>query len=102
MNIATDSPIYLFLVGISGYVVAINLITFVLYSMDKSKAMKGRWRIPEAHLIGLAICGGSVGALLGMLLFRHKTKHPKFYLGLPLILLVQIALVVYLCIELTR
>lgn len=58
---------------------------------DKYKARKKLWRIPEATLMGVAVIGGSVGALAGMYTFRHKTKHPKFTIGVPLILLMQIA-----------
>lgn len=58
---------------------------------DKYKARKKLWRIPEATLIGVAVIGGSVGALAGMYTFRHKTKHPKFTIGVPLILFMQIA-----------
>ena len=61
--------------------------------MDKQKAKHHAWRIPEATLLGIAAIGGSIGAILGMRLFRHKTRHLKFALGLPLILAAQIALV---------
>lgn len=63
---------------------------------DKLKAKRGAWRIPENTLIVAAALGGSIGALMGMYLFRHKTKHIKFTLGIPAILMVQIALVVWL------
>ena len=59
---------------------------------DKLKAKRGAWRIPEATLLGIAAVGGSIGALIGMYLFRHKTRHLKFTLGLPLILCLQIGL----------
>ena len=59
---------------------------------DKQKARKKRWRIPEATLIGVAAAGGSIGSLLGMYTFRHKTKHPKFTIGIPFILVLQIVL----------
>lgn len=58
--------------------------------IDKQKARRGAWRIPEATLMGVAVLGGSIGAIAGMRLFRHKTKHPKFYIGLPCILAAQI------------
>jgi len=58
---------------------------------DKLKAKKGSWRIPEATLLGFAAAGGSIGAIAGMYLFRHKTRHLKFTLGLPLILVMQLA-----------
>ena len=60
------------------YLVAINVVTFVIYGADKWKARRGRWRIPEAALLWLAVLGGSPAALLAMWLFRHKTKHNKF------------------------
>ena len=71
---------------------AVNLLDFVLMGVDKAKARRGAWRIPESTLLLFAILGGSVGGLLGMLLFRHKTRHAAFALGLPLILLAQLAL----------
>lgn len=58
--------------------------------IDKQKARRGAWRIPEATLMGVAVLGGSIGAIAGMRLFRHKTKHPKFYIGLLCILAAQI------------
>lgn len=73
------------------YLIGINVLTFLIYSIDKWKARKARWRIPEDILIWLAIVGGSIGALLGMFLFRHKIRDKKFTLGVPAILAVQIA-----------
>ena len=78
------------------YFVGINLVTFLLYGVDKWKARKGRWRIPEDSLIWLAVAGGSIGALGAMCLFRHKTRHLKFILGIPAILLLQALLVFWL------
>ena len=78
------------------YLLGINLLTFLVYGIDKRKAKKGRWRIPEATLLLLAAIGGSIGALLGMQAFRHKTKHKKFLIGVPLILLAQIVLVYFI------
>lgn len=77
------------------YICAINLITFLLYGIDKIKSKRGAWRIPEAKLLLLAAIGGSVGAIIGMHLFRHKTLHKKFKYGLPLILLIQVVLLVW-------
>lgn len=74
------------------YLIIINAVAFILMLADKQKARKHRWRIPEATLMGCAALGGSIGALAGMYLFRHKTKHPKFTLGIPAILLIQLAL----------
>ena len=75
------------------YLIVINVVTLIVYGIDKVKAMKGKWRISEATLLILAVIGGSIGALLGMKVWRHKTMHKKFKYGLPLILLAQIALI---------
>ncbi len=75
---------------ILGYLLIINMITFIAYGVDKYKAGHEKWRIPEATLIGLAIIGGSIGALLGMRVFHHKTRKPKFFVGVPVILALQI------------
>ena len=80
---------------IAFFLIGINVLTFLLYGIDKWKARRGNWRIPEDTLIWLAIVGGSIGALLGMYLFRHKTQHRKFTLGIPVILLIQGALVYF-------
>ncbi|MCR4920587.1 MAG: DUF1294 domain-containing protein [Bacteroidaceae bacterium] len=74
------------------YLVAINVVTFFTFGIDKWKAKKSRWRIPEATLLGLAVIGGSIGAWMGMRVWHHKTLHKKFRLGIPLILAAQIAL----------
>ena len=71
-----------------------SIAAFIAMGADKRKAKKGRWRVPEATLFLLALLGGALGATLGMHLFHHKTKHWYFRWGLPLILLVQIALAV--------
>ena len=76
--------------------IALNLITFITYGIDKFKAKKSRWRIPESTLILLALIGGSIGAWLGMKTWRHKTQHAKFYIGIPLIISGQIILLIYL------
>lgn len=81
------------------YLILINAIAFVLMLVDKIKARKNRWRIPERTLIGSAVLGGSIGALAGMHTFRHKTKHLKFTLGVPAILIAQIALAVFLILK---
>ena len=74
---------------------AINVVTFFIYGIDKLKAKHGWWRIPEATLLALAVLGGSIGAWLGMKVWHHKTQHKKFKYGLPVILILQIALAVY-------
>lgn len=74
------------------YLLLINAAAFLLMLIDKQKARRGRWRISEATLLWSAALGGSIGALAGMYLFRHKTKHKKFTLGVPAILTAQIAI----------
>ena len=78
------------------YLIGINILTFLVFGIDKWKARKGKWRIPEATLIGMSIAGGSIGALLGMYLFRHKTQKRKFNLGIPAILIIQAVLAYFL------
>lgn len=77
---------------LTAYLVLVNAAALALMLTDKKKARRGAWRIPEATLLGIAVLGGSIGAIIGMYLFRHKTRHLKFSLGLPLILAVQIGL----------
>ena len=78
------------------YLLAVNSLTFLLYGIDKYKAKKGRWRISEATLLTMAAIGGSIGAWAGMRTWHHKTMHKKFKYGIPVIIIMQIALVVYL------
>ena len=78
------------------YLLIINAAAFALMLADKWKAKKNRWRIPEATLMGVAALGGSIGALAGMYLVRHKTQHPKFTLGIPAILAVQVTLATWI------
>ena len=73
----------------------VSLFAFILFAQDKFKAKHGRWRVPESLLWAAAILGGGVGATLGMRLFRHKTKKGFFPIGLPLLAVLQIALVVW-------
>ena len=75
------------------YLVAVNLVTFLIYGIDKFKSKRAKWRVPEATLLGLAAVGGSIGAWLGMKLWHHKTLHKKFRYGIPLILIAQMAIV---------
>lgn len=76
------------------YLAAINVITFIMFGADKARAAKGRWRISESALILAVLLGGSTGALAGMRIFHHKTKHRKFTIGIPVILALQIILMV--------
>ena len=78
------------------YLIAINAITFITYGIDKWKARKNKWRIPESTLLLLAVFGGSIGAFLGMRVWRHKTMHKKFKYGIHSILVLQIGLLLYL------
>jgi len=77
------------------YLIIINAAGFLLMLADKLKAKRGAWRIPEKTLLGVAAAGGSIGSLVGMYTFRHKTKHIKFTLGIPLILIAQLALAIW-------
>ena len=75
---------------IAGYLVFMNLIAFIAMGVDKSKAKRGAWRIPEKTLFLLSLLGGSIGSLAGMYTFRHKTRHMKFVIGMPAVLLLHI------------
>ena len=78
------------------YLIVINIVTFLVYGIGKWKAKQGSWRISEATLLILAVIGGSIGALLGMKIWHHKTMHKKFKYGVPAILIIQIILIGYL------
>ena len=78
------------------YLLAVNIVTFLLYGIDKYKAKKGKWRISEATLLTMAAIGGSIGAWAGMRLWHYKTMHKKFKYGIPVIIILQVALAVYL------
>lgn len=77
---------------LAGYLVLMNLLAFILMALDKSRARRGAWRIPERTLFLSAIFGGSIGAIVGMQCFRHKTRHRSFVWGMPLILTLQLVL----------
>ena len=79
------------------YLIIVNIVAFVCYGVDKWKAKNHRWRIPEAWLIALAAIGGALGALLGMLVFHHKTRKTKFRVFVPLFLILWVV-VVLLCV----
>lgn len=83
--------IYIILTSIA----LINFITFIVYGIDKYKARKGKWRISENSLLLLAVIGGSIGAWLGIKIWHHKTMHKKFCYGIPLVILVQVAILIY-------
>ncbi|MCR5686200.1 MAG: DUF1294 domain-containing protein [Lachnospiraceae bacterium] len=75
---------------IAAYLIIINAAAFVLFGIDKKRAKSSEWRIPEKTLFAAALLGGSTGAIAGMYIFRHKTKHWYFVIGMPLILILQI------------
>ncbi len=78
------------------YIAAVNVIAFFLFGIDKWKARRAKWRISESTLLGVAVIGGSIGAWMGMKVWHHKTLHKKFRYGIPLILLAQTAVALYL------
>lgn len=78
------------------YFLIMNIVGYVSMGLDKSKAKRRAWRIPEATLFSIAILGGSIGSLFGMFHFRHKTKHWYFVIGLPAIALIQLAIAIQL------
>lgn len=77
------------------YLIAVNIAAFLLFGIDKRKAIRGEWRVPEGTLLSLAVFGGAPGAMIGMRVFHHKTKHPKFYVGIPVILAMEIAVLCF-------
>lgn len=79
---------------LSLYLILINAAGLLFMLTDKCRARQNRWRIPEATLMGIAAAGGSFGAYVGMKLFRHKTRHPKFAFGIPALLAVHVILLV--------
>lgn len=81
------------------YLIAINIATFFVYGIDKWKARRSKWRIPESTLLTLAVLGGSIGAFIGMRTWHHKTMHNKFKYGVPLIINLQVLLAVYIYIR---
>lgn len=89
-------PQTLFILSIAVYLLAMNLLAFVLMASDKKKAKTGAWRVPEKVLFLSAILGGSIGAIVGMQVFRHKTKHWYFKYGMPAILIIQVVLAAFL------
>jgi uncharacterized membrane protein YsdA (DUF1294 family) len=94
--------LYKMLIYIFYYLAIINLATFIVYAVDKYKAIHEQWRISEATLMTMSAVGGSLGGLLAMYTFRHKTKKKKFTVGLPVMLSIQAVLVLLLleCVQL--
>lgn len=77
------------------YLIAVNIAAFLLFGIDKRKAIRGEWRVPESTLLFLAFLGGAPGGILGMRIFHHKTKHPKFYVGIPAVFVIEVAAVYF-------
>ena len=75
------------------YLVIINIVTFLVYGIDKWKARKAMWRVREASLLMLAVLGGSIGVCLGMKVWHHKTQHKKFRYGIPAIIIIQLGII---------
>lgn len=82
------------------YLAAINFTTWVVYGLDKGRAKSGKWRIPERTLLLLALVGGSLGVLAGMIMFRHKTRKPKFYISVPVMFVAHCVIVTMLALKL--
>lgn len=78
------------------YLLILNVLTFILYGIDKRRARNGDLRIPEVVLLGLAVIGGSIGALVGMEIWHHKTRHLKFRIGIPIIFFLHLAMLIFL------
>ncbi|MBE6988153.1 MAG: DUF1294 domain-containing protein [Ruminococcaceae bacterium] len=83
---------------ILAYLLVMNIMAFAMYGLDKYYAMRDKWRISEKNLLLVAYLGGSIGAYAGMKIFRHKTKHAKFTIGVPLAIVLHIAIAVYVMI----
>lgn len=80
----------------AAYFIAVNIAGFIMLAVDKSAAKRHKWRVPEKDLFAVSLLGGAVGTLISMLIFRHKTKHKRFMIGIPLIILAQISLFIFL------
>ena len=77
------------------YLLAVNILAFVLFGVDKQKARRNKWRIPEKTLFLSALLGGGAGAIIGMYFFHHKTRHWYFVIGMPMILIAEVAIYLY-------
>ena len=95
----TGLIVYLTPINIIVYLLAINLIGILIMYIDKRKARKGNWRIPEKTLLIIAMLGGSIGTIIGMYWFRHKTKKLRFTIGFPAILITEIIAIIYFLIK---
>lgn len=99
MNLLRSLGLENFIIYFVIYLIVINLIGLFIMYLDKKKAMYGRWRIPEKSLIIIALLGGSIGCMVGMKLFRHKTQKIKFVLGYPTILIAELILIIYFLVK---
>ena len=88
--------------NIAIYLIIMNLVGFLSMLIDKKKAERGSWRIKESTLLIIAVLGGSIGSITGMYTFRHKTQKPRFYVGLPIILITQILIIIYIVIQVNK
>lgn len=88
--------------NIAIYLIIINLVGFLSMLIDKKKAERGSWRIKESTLLIIAVLGGSIGSIAGMYTFRHKTQKPRFYVGLPIILITQILIIIYIATQINK
>lgn len=84
---------------ITGYLVTVNIASFILYGIDKYKAKRGKWRISEDMLLAVAVIGGSIGAWMGIKVWHHKTMHKKFTIGVPLVFALQVTLAIYFLVK---
>ncbi|SET44171.1 Uncharacterized membrane protein YsdA, DUF1294 family [Oceanobacillus limi] len=78
------------------YILVVNIVGFLFMGLDKRKAKKQEWRLPERTLWGIAILGGAVGSLIGMRIFRHKTRHKAFVVGMPLLIILHLLVLIYI------
>ena len=88
--------------NIAIYLIIMNLVGFLSMLIDKKKAERGSWRIKESTLLIIAVLGGSIGSIAGMYTFRHKTQKPRFYVGLPIILITQILIIIYIVTQVNK
>lgn len=101
MKLLTNTGLikYITPINIIVYLLVVNIIGFLIMYIDKKRAKYGRWRIPEKTLLLVALLGGSIGTIIGMYTFRHKTQKIKFALGFPTILISEIIIVIYFIIK---
>ena len=99
MNLLRNAGLTVYIPYFILYLIIINLFGILIMYIDKRKAMYGRWRIPEKTLIIIAILGGSIGCMIGMKLFRHKTQKIKFVLGYPTIFIAELILIIYFLVK---